>query len=244
MIETYVPRGERVYVLTQIAESYTSRDILVGYQAAFNHTVGDILWTPIVDDYHPRRHVLFRFPPEALTAVRVVQTAQANEEHWTVAGFHTLQGQREIRRTAAWKLRAAPNPWDVEMAFDGNLATRWRSWEALSPGMFLEAGFGRPEVVDNVLLECAFGQYDMRMKLEGRTEAGQWKTLDTNPRQMVVDDPQGLRRAAVAAILARDVKWVMLNDSDFGSEDLLKKTAEWGITPVADRNGARLYKLY
>ncbi|HSW51433.1 MAG TPA: discoidin domain-containing protein, partial [Bryobacteraceae bacterium] len=149
-----------------------------------------------------------------------------------------------IPRASSWKLRADPNPWDVQMAFDGNLATRWRSWEALSPGMFLEVDFGRPEVVDGVRLECALGQYDMRMKLEGRTESGQWKTLDADPQQVVVDGPPGLRRLAVAAILARDVRWVMLKDSDYGSEDLLKKTLEWGITPVADRNGDRLYRLY
>ncbi len=48
----------------------------------------------------------------------------------------------------------------------------------------------------------------------------------------------------MAAILARGVQWVMLNDSDFGAEDLKKKTEEWGITLVAERNQARLYRLY
>ncbi len=244
MIEDNVPAGERVYVLTQTAESYTSRDILVGYQAALNHTVGDILWVPIVDDFHPRRHALFRASSEPLTAIRVVQTATSRHEHWTVSEMHVLRDGREVSRASSWKLRAHPNPWDVQMAFDGNLATRWRSWEALWPGMYLEVDFGKPEVVGGVRLECALGQYDMRMRLEGRTEAGQWKTLDDNPRQILVDSPPGLRRAAVEAILARDVKWVMLNDFDFGSEDLLKKTPEWGITAVADRGGARLYRLY
>jgi len=244
MIEDNVPPGERVFVLTQTAESYTSRDILVGYQAASNRIISDILWTPIVEDFHPRRHVLFRSPSETLTAVRVVQTAAAKQEQWTANELNVLRAGWDIPRAPSWKLRADPNPWDVQMAFDGNLATRWRSWEALSPGMFLEVDFGRPEVVDGVRLECAVGQYDMRMKLEGRTEAGQWKTLDANPRQIEVEAPPGLRRSAVAAMLARDVRWVMLKDSDYGSEDLLKKTLEWGIPPVADRNGDRLYKLY
>ncbi|MCC7176033.1 MAG: glycosyltransferase family 39 protein [Bryobacterales bacterium] len=244
MIEAHVPAGERVFVLTQIAESYTSRDILVGYQAAFNHTIGDTLWAPIVDDFHPRRQVTFRAPPEPVTAIRVVQTARSGSEHWTVAEMHVLRNGQPVRRPASWKLRAKPNPWDVEMAFDGNLATRWRSWWTLFPGMFLEVDFGRSEILDGVRLDCALGQYDMRMRLEGRTPLGEWKTLDADPRQIVAEDPPGLRRRAVAAILGRRVQWVMLNDSDFGSEDLLKKTAEWGIKPVADRNGARLYRLY
>ena len=244
MIEEHVPAGERVFVLTQTAESYTSRDILVGYQAALNHTVGDILWTPIVDDFHPRRHALFRVPSQALTALRVVQTSGSSQEHWTVNELHVLREGREVPRGSSWRLRADPNPWDVQMAFDGNPSTRWRSWEALKPGMRLEVDFGGPLVVDGVRLEYAFGQYDARMTLEGRTEAGQWRTLDAEPQQVVGADPPGLRREAVAAMLALDVRWIMLNDSDFGSEDLRNKILEWGITAVADRNGARLYKLY
>ncbi len=244
MIEQFVPRGQRVFALTQVAEAYTTRDILVAYEAAFNHTIGDILWTPIVEDYHPRRHILFRFPKQPLRGVRVVQTAGAKQEQWSVSEFYVLNGPDEVKRTTSWKLQAHPNPWDAEMAFDRNLATRWRSWWTLFPGMFLEADFGKPEMADTVRLECALGQYEMRMKLEGRTEAGVWKTLAAQPQNVVVDDPPGLRRAAVAAILARRVQWVLLNDSDYGAEDLKTKTSEWGITLVAARGPACLYRLY
>jgi hypothetical protein len=244
LVEAVVPPGEPVFVFNQLAEAYTSREILVGYQAAFNHTIGDILWTPVVADFHPRRHVLFHFPRQPLSAVRVVETARGGPEHWTVSEFYVLNGPDEVARTAAWQLRSRPNPWDVEMAFDRNLATRWRSWQTLFPGMFLEADFGKTETADTVRLECALGQYDMRMRLEGRTESGAWRTLDDKPRQVVVDDPPGLRRAAVAAIRARGVKWIMLSDSDIGAEDLRDKAAEWGITQVADRMSNRLYRLY
>jgi hypothetical protein len=36
----------------------------------------------------------------------------------------------------------------------------------------------------------------------------------------------------------------VLNDSDYGADDLRTKTAEWGITLVDQVNGARLYRLY
>jgi hypothetical protein len=244
MIEAFVPPGEPVFVFNQVAEAYTNRDILVGYQAAFNHTMGDTLWTAIVDDYHPRRHVSFRFPRQPLSALRVVQTAGGSGDHWAVNEVYVLNEQTEVARTAAWRLLASPNPWDVEMAFDRNLATRWRSWQTLVPGMFLEADFGKMETVDSARIECALGQYDPRMKLEGRTPSGEWKILDAKPQQIVVDDPPGLRRAAVAALLERGVKWVLLDDTDLGAADLRDNAAEWGITPVANRITSRLYKLY
>ncbi len=244
MIEQFVPPRERVFVLTQTAESYTTRDILVGYQAAFNHTVGDILWTPIVEDYHPRRHVVFRFPARPLRGVRVVQTASSPHEHWTVAEFRVFNGDREVGRRPGWRLHAKPNPWDAGMAFDANPATRWRSWQSLFPGMYLGTEIDPPQTADAVRLEFAFGQYDMRMRLEELTGPGQWRPLEAVQTPVEVPSPEGLRRAATAAILARDVRWVMLNEFDFGSEDLIKKAAEWGMTPVADRGGAHLFRLY
>jgi hypothetical protein len=244
MIEEFVPKGERVFMLTQVAEAYTTRDILVAYQSASNNTTGDILWTPVIEDYHPRRHFLFRFPRQSLRALRVVQTAGGKPDHWTVNEFHVLDGPEEVARTSAWRVRAHPNPWDVELAFDRNLATRWRSWRALFPGMFLEVDFGEPRSADGVRLECALGQYEVRLKLEGRSASGEWKTLDAQPENVVVDDPPGLRRAATAAILARGVQWVLLNDPDIGAEDLRTKTSEWGMTFVAARTPARLYRLY
>jgi hypothetical protein len=243
MIEQFVPPGEPVFAITQAAHAYTGREILVAYQGAFNHTTGDILWVPIIEDFHPRRHFLFRFPARPLKGVRVVQTASSKYEHWTIAEFHVSNGPVELPRSPAWKPQAKPNPWDASLALDGNLATRWRSWQSLFPGMYFDVEFARPETVDSVRLECAFGQFDMRMRLEGLTPSGRWEPLDAAQQQIIVPSPPGLRRAAAAAIRARGIRWMVMLESALGSEDLLKKTAEWGITPVGDRGGAHLLRL-
>ncbi len=244
MIERVVPKGQRVFTTNGLAEAYTTREILVGYQSASNEALDDVLFAPIYNDFHPRRHAIFRFPAQRLRAVRVVQTAAANPEHWNVNEFFVLNGQQEVRPAPTWRLSARPNTWDAYRAFDRNLATRWRSFWTQFPGMYLEAAFGRPETVDTVRLEYIFGQYSARMKLEGQTESGSWKTLDREPEMILVDDMQGLRRAAVAAFLTHRVQWIVLEDSAYGADDLKTKTAEWGITCVAQVNGARLYRLY
>lgn len=41
----------------EVAEAYTSRDILVAYQSACNEVTRDILWTPVVEYFRPQRHV-------------------------------------------------------------------------------------------------------------------------------------------------------------------------------------------
>ena len=168
MIEEMVPPGERVFALSPVAQSYTSREVLVAYQAAFNHTVGDILWTPMIPDYHPTWLLQFQFPKERLRKVRVVQTAAGGPDHWNVAELRVFDGGRELPRAPRWRLRARPNPWDVQMAFDNSPVTRWRSWQELFPGMFMEVDFGRTEQVDSVRVECSHDQYKIRLRLEGQ----------------------------------------------------------------------------
>jgi len=244
LIESQVPATERVLVMGQVAESYTSRDVLVAYQSASNEVVRDILWTPAIEDFRPRRQIVFRFRPRELRAVRVVQIAADKPEQWGINEFYVLDGEQEVKRMPSWKLQAYPNPWDAEMAFDRNTATRWRTWENLFFGMHFTVDFGSTTVVDSVRLLCSPSQYDMRMRVDGQLESGRWVILNSKPEEIAVEDPPALRRDAVAAIRARGVQWVMLYDSDYGAADLKDRAQEWGITMVGERKGARLYRLY
>jgi hypothetical protein len=109
--------------------------------------------------------------------------------------------------------------------------------------MFLEVDFGQPEVIDGARLECAARQYDARTRLEGRVDSDEWKLLDAQPEVISVNSHQELGRAAAHAILARGVRWLMINDTDAGAQDLRKKAAAWGIAEIAQRGAARLYRL-
>ncbi len=243
MIETMVPPDARVLAMSQVPQSYTSREVLVAYQAAFNHTMGDILWTPMIPDYHPTWNLTFRFPAEAVKKIRVVQTAAGGPDHWSVSELRVFRWDTELPRDSRWRLRARPNPWDVQMAFDNSPVTRWRSWEDLYPGMFLEVDFGTAETVDSVRLECSHDQYKIRLKLEGLLPSGEWKSLGAEPEQSDTASPLGLRRAAVEELKVRGVNFLLMYDFDFGSEDFRTRSAVWGITMLGGRNGARLYRF-
>src|SRR5262249_33077681 len=152
---------------TGAPEAYTPRDILVAYQSAFGNVIGDILWTPLIPEVEPTWRLRFRYPSQPLRQVRVVQTAWGAPDHWSVAELRGFRGETELPRAPDWKLRARPSPWDVQMAFDNSPVTRWRSWQTIEPGMYLNVEFPRPELSDSVLLECAHDQYKIRLKLEG-----------------------------------------------------------------------------
>ncbi len=243
MIETMVPKGEKVFAMGQVAQSYTSREVLVAYQAASNHTLGDILWTPMIPDYHPTWHLTFRFPEERLRKVRVVQTEEGKPDQWSVGELRVFHQDAELPRAPRWRLRARPNPWDVQLAFDNSPVTRWRSWQTLYPGMFLEIDFGRPESADAVRVECSHDQYKIRLRLEGQLESGEWKTLDPEPDMAETPPPLGLRQMAMEELKTRGVNYMLIYDGDFGADDLRVRSAVWGITPLGERKGATLYRL-
>jgi len=243
MIERLAPPGSRVLSLDQIPEAYTSRDVIVGYQSAFGNVAREMLYTPLMSDVVPAGRVRFRFPPQALRAIRVVQTASGGPDHWSIAELRLFHGERELDRAPDWRLRAHPNPWGVQRAFDASPLTRWRSWQELFPGMFVAVDLGRREIVDSVLLECSRDQYKVALKLEGRDESGAWKLLSDAPEQWEGTLELGLRRGAVEELKALGITHLLLFDHDFGADDFRTKGAVWGVTQLGEWYGARLYRL-
>jgi hypothetical protein len=243
LIEEQMPPGSKVLSFTQLPEAYTSREILVVYEAALNNRLGDILQIPLIPEFQPTWQHSFRFPAQPLAKIRVVQTASGGPDLWSVFELRVFEGLRELPRSPIWKLRAWPNPWDVQSAFDNSLVTRWRSWQALFSGMFLEVDFGRPTTIDSVRLDCSGDQYLVRMKLDGQEPSGTWKTLADSPQQAELPPPPRLRQAAIEEARARGIGYLVIQDSDFGADDFRQKAALWGIRLVGERKGLRLYEL-
>ncbi len=243
LIDRKVPGGGRVFSFTGSPEAYTSREIIVAYQSAFGNVLGDIIWMPMISDFQPRWLLRFRYPAQSLRQIRVVQTATGEPDQWSIGEFRIFHGGQELSRSADWKLRARPNPWDVQMAFDNNPVTRWRSWESIHPGMYVSVEFGAPQISDSTLLECAHDQYKIRLRLEGMDESGQWKTLAAEPQTSEAPEPPGLRRAAADEVKARGVDYLLIYDGDFADDDLRKNAVLWRTALLGEHNGARLYRF-
>ncbi|MBI4875588.1 MAG: hypothetical protein HY822_13215, partial [Acidobacteria bacterium] len=162
---------------------------------------------------------------------------------WSVAELRLYRGAVELPRDGRWRLRARPNPWDVQLAFDNSPVTRWRSWQPIAPGMYIESDFGRPEPLGEVRLDCSTDQYKVAMRLEGRDPDGRWRTLGDQPEAAARPPMAGLRPAAMAEFKARGVEYLVVFPGDFGYHDLVARADEWGIELVGDRAGARLYRM-
>jgi hypothetical protein len=137
----------------------------------------------------------------------------------------------------------------VQLAFDNSPVTRWRSWEVAFPGMFIDVDFGREESLDEVRLETSSDIIRVRMQLEAMnpaepSEKGQWEKIAGEPNDVAI--PPGsfaARRMATRELYARGLHYLLVVDTDYGSDDFWDDPEVWGLRVVASTPDGRLYQV-
>lgn len=244
MIDHAVPAGERVLSLAGLPTAYSHREILIGYESAFGQRLVDDLYSGYNEGLRPVVGLTFKFPEQSITQIRVLQTGRAQyPNQWSVTELRFFDRGTELARASAWRVRAWPNPWAVEFAFDNSPATCWRSGEAPSPGMWMEADFGAPHPLDQIeIQEPIVDMWAVTLQVE-KLDAGKWIKLAGNPGMHEIPRPRGLARAATFEIARQGVHYIVVRDGDYGAADYAADPAEWGMKIIARTGDANLYRI-
>jgi hypothetical protein len=244
LIDDHVPKGARVLAVNGVPDSYTTHEVLVSFQSAVNDDLAAILNIGWEESMRPTRRLIFKFPPSPARRVRVLQTAVGGPlEQFKVHELRYFYQGAELPRATTWKLKAWPNPWDVQMAFDNSPATNWRSWEVAAPGMYIETDFGKFELLDEVRLDTSFDYLNIRLQVESMNASGAWVKIAADPKTEVIEPPVDIRRWATRELHERGIDYVLMNDSDWGAEDMREDPASWGFKEIANGYGVRIYKV-
>lgn len=245
LIEDHVPPGKRVLVRSEVATAYTSRDVLTGYEGAFNEEMQDLLDVGWDSSSQPHKLWTGSFAERRVRRLRVVQTGtdKIPERQWDVHELRFFDAGVELPRLPEWRLQASPNPWGVQLAFDNSEATRWRSWESLHPGMNIEVDFGREQPVDQVRVELSDIDWNVRMRVEAMDANGRWTPLPAREELRQMRYAGSVRRAAGYELRARGVDYLLLKDTDYGAQDIAQDPARWGMTRMVYASGASLYHV-
>ena len=239
LVERMVPPEAKVLGLDSPPWAYCAREVLVTYECAQCNN----LFEMVSGGLAPLARQEYRFPSQELTAVRVRQAAVGSSDGWSVAELRVWSGSVELAREPAWQVRARPNPWEAGMAFDGNPATRWKTWQPLDGYEVLELDFGAPRQIDAVLLDAAQGQQAVRVWLEGRNADRKWTELAEPSSQSVIPAPPAIRRMIARELLREGVGYILVPDSFPVAGDLRARAADWGVTPLGESGGVRLYRV-
>lgn len=244
MIDGVVPKGAPVLAINGVPDAYTTHAILVGFQSASNDDLVDILNTGWDEGKQPTRRRVFKFPVRSMRRVRVVETGVGGPlEEFKVSELRFFFRGVEVRRDPAWRLRAWPNPWDVQMAFDNSPATRWRSWEVASPGMYIETDFGKYQLVDEVDLDTSSDYLNLRLQVEMIAKSGEWIKVSADPHDEVISAPIDIRRWVSRELQDRGIDYIVMEDTDWGADDMREDPGSWGFKEIAKGFGARIYKI-
>jgi hypothetical protein len=243
-VDAAVPPGERIYSASGLATSYMQHELIQGFQGALNNTLRDFLSVAQYDSWQPTRALIFRFPERSMTRVRVLLTKQAtDDQQWNVHELRFFDQGREISRAPTWKLRAHPNPFEVQLAFDNSPVARWRSWQTGAPGMYIDVDFGRAEKIDEVRMETSHDyEWPFRFRVESK-EAGGWSAVADQFEDAPIHYRVPMRRAATYEFGARGIHYLLIQDTDWGAADFRDDPELWGLTVVVHAPGGTLYRV-
>jgi len=190
----------------------------------------------------------FTVPPQPVISIRITQNASSQGLMWNVDEVELRSEGKLLPRSPKWRLTASPNPWGVEAAFDGNLATRWRSWDPLRPGMFMSVDFHDSEKLDSVdvILDnrewttLEDGPWAAQVSLGVVAEAGRETHL--LPR-VSWDPPADVRKDAMGALKANGIHYVLIDRNDWMQNAFRDHPQLWNMQAIATTEYATLYRI-
>jgi hypothetical protein len=161
-------------------------------------------------------------------ALRFRQTA-ADVGEWDISEIQFFSDGYRVFNSPQWGLNGWPNRWEEPLAFDGNLATRWRTWQPVKAGMTFEVDFQNGQRLSSALLVT---HVPFEGVVEGQDARGEWHLL-TGRAEMATRPPQDLRLDAARAIRKAGFRYVLMPTGEGGNAPIgnliVGHESEWGM---------------
>lgn len=241
LLRDHTRPNETTYTLLELPNAYIDRPTVEPWQSALADRLTDTLWAPAwaID-------LRAAWPATNLHGLRF-RLPDSDPHEWDVNEVNLFSGSDQVFTSPHWTLTAWPNPWEARLAFDGNLASRWRTWGPRRRGTFLEARFDRPQrLTSSTLVTHAPAYSDLRVEVYGLGENGSWRqlapNLATSPRPS-----EDLRRAASRYVKQSGVDYLLAPAEGDGlgklGRILVEQRKEYGLEDVAQWETIHLLRV-
>jgi hypothetical protein len=238
MIEERTKPEDRILDLHGVHAAHVERNFYGWWQSARGERVVaamDFARAPAL--YEIRAEL----PLEKLRAVRVRQLGSPST--WSLVELQLFQGDVRLRARERWSLDAWPNPWEVPLLFDGNLASRWTTWERPRPGMHVTVDFEGEESVSAVRVVGTRRDAGSRVSVDAL--AATWRTLPALARDL--QQQPDLRRDVIA--LAKRMGFTHI--AALAGHDALgqigyrlaDESEEWGVEIAGNVDAGFLFRI-
>jgi Dolichyl-phosphate-mannose-protein mannosyltransferase len=238
IIEAKTPPDAKILGLLPVANAYLARDVRITWQSAEADRLLDTLRVAALPS-EPLSEWKVSWPIASLERLRFRLTASGSSEYG-IQEVRIYAGDELVYTSPNWSLRAWPNSWEAPLALDGNLATRWRTWEPVRAGTFFEIRFDHPQTIS----AAAFYAGSAPLEVYGGSR-GRWRELGAPPSALRVR--QDLRSEATLAIRRAGYRYLLVPTGSGGSAPignaLLGREPEWGLERVAEAGPYYLFRV-
>ncbi len=243
MIQRATPPDSRTLALLSVANAYLDRDVSVTWQSAEGDQLLDTLRLASVYATTPAFDWKVVWPERTVRTIRFRMPAAYLGE-WDINEVQLFSGEDRLFNSPQWNLTAWPNPWETPLAFDGNLATRWRTWETVREGMYLDVELGNPQRLTSAVLVTHTPAFRVNLEVFGLDVKEQWHLLSNTP-QAIPRAPQDIRLEAVRAVKRAGFRYMLVPTGEGGNAPignvLVGHEAEWGLERAGE--AGRFYLL-
>ena len=243
MIARTTPPGSRTLALLSVATAYLDREVAVAWQSAEADQLLDTLRQASLYSTSPTFDWKADWPPSTVRTLRF-RMPQGYPGEWDIAEVELYSGDDRLFNSPQWTLAGWPNRWEAPLAFDGNLATRWRTWESVRPGMFLDLELGNPQRLTAAVLVTHTPAFRVPLEIHALDVRGQWHLLSNAPRA-IPRAPRDTRLEASRAIRGAGFRYLLVPTGTGGNAPignvLVGHEVEWGMERVGE--AGRFYLL-
>jgi Dolichyl-phosphate-mannose-protein mannosyltransferase len=243
IVESQTPPDAKILALLSVANAYLARDVRVAWQSAPTDNLLDSLRLAAMST-EPWYAWQASWPAASFERLRFRAPA-ARPAECDFNDVFIYSGNDLVYPSPHWALRAWPNSWEAPLALDGNLATRWRTWEPIRAGTYFEIRFDHPQRISSVAIDSPTPAFNVHLDLYGMDTSGHWRTLGTllASRWPTPD----LRKEATQAIRHAGYGYLVVPTGGEGAAPIgnamIGTEAEWGLELVTQAGPYYVYRV-
>ena len=243
MIQRITPPDTRVLALLSVASAYLDREVAVTWQSAEADQLLDTLRLASLYSTSPAFDWKATWPERVVRTLRFRMPA-AYQGEWDISEVQLFSGEERLFNSPQWTIGGWPNRWECPLAFDDNLATRWRTWENVRAGMYFDLELGNPQRLTAAILVTHTPAYRVPLEIYGLDVQGRWHLLSNTP-EAIPRPPKDIRLAAGRAVRRAGFRYVLVPTGKGGNAPigniLVGNEGEWGMERAGD--AGRFYLL-
>ena len=177
MVERATPPGARTLALMTVANAYLDREVAVTWQSAESGPPARYPAAGVLVHHDSDLRLEGDLARAGAAHAALPHAGRVRRASGTSTKSASSPASDPVFNSPQWTLAGWPNRWEAPLAFDSNLATRWRTWEPVRAGMYLDIELGNPQRLTSAVLVTHTPVFRVPLEVYGLDVKGAWQLL-------------------------------------------------------------------